>query len=119
MCGKRARLAQTVKCLAKMDTKSELQSLFEEGFTEGELTVDPLWYVLWKPEKLDEFNSDYEVSAFAPEFTAFGTNGAGELLAVDSAGKVYMIPAIGMSSDYARLIAESIAEFKTYMKKGT
>jgi hypothetical protein len=57
--------------------KSVLGSWIYEGFIEGELSVDPEWYRLWRPEEIEEFNRDYELSEYAPGFLAFGSNGGG------------------------------------------
>ncbi len=102
-----------------MDIETEAKALRDEGYTEGELSVDPLWYIIWEPESIKEYNNDYELSKYAPGFTAFGSNGANELLAVDGSGFVYSIPAIGMEPQYAEKIAESISELKQYMQKNT
>ena len=47
--------------MAKMnieDIKQSLKSWIEEGFIEGELSVEPEWYVLWRPEELENFNHE-------------------------------------------------------------
>ena len=63
--------------------KQTLKSWLDEGFLEGELSVEPEWYVLWRPEELEEFNRDYQLAEYAPGFLTFGGNGGGELLAFD------------------------------------
>ena len=102
-----------------MNIESEIKTLRSEGYIEGELSVDPLWYIIWEPENIEEYNNDYELFKYAPGFTAFGSNGANELLVVDESGSVYTIPAIGMEPKYADKIAESISDLKQYMQKNT
>ena len=102
-----------------MDIEAEAKALRDEGYVEGELSVDPLWYIIWEPESIAQYNKDYELSMNAPGFTAFGSNGGGELLVVDKSGFVYTIPAIGMEPQYADKIAESISDLKQYMQKNT
>lgn len=97
--------------------KRILESWFAEGYMEGELAVEPEWYVLWRPEELDEFNRDYQLAEYAPGFTTFGGNGGGELLVVDQGGEVFMMPEIGMEPSAAIKIASSLNEFKGYMSK--
>lgn len=97
--------------------KETLRSWIDEGFVEGELLVEPGWYVLWRPEELEEFNQDYELSEYAPGFVTFGGNGGGELLVIKDTGEVFYIPAIGMDPDAAIKIAESLQEFKGYMQQ--
>ena len=99
------------------DLKSILKSWFEEGYAEGELSVEPEWYVLWRPDEIEEFNRDYELSEYAPGFVTFGGNGGGELLVVSELREVFYIPAIGMAPDTAIKIANSLNEFKGYMEK--
>lgn len=94
-----------------------LQSWIEEGFIEGKLSTEPEWYVLWHPDELEEFNKDYQINLYAPGFITFGSNGGGELLVVNKIGEVFYMPIIGMASDAAIIIADSLQEFKGYMKK--
>lgn len=59
------------------DVKQILETWLNEGYIEGELSVEPEWYVLWRPEELEEINRDYELQKYAPGFIAFGGNGGG------------------------------------------
>jgi hypothetical protein len=95
--------------------KQTLKSWINEGYIEGELSVEPEWYVLWLPEELEEINRDYEIQEYAPGFITFGGNGGGELLVVNDQAEVLYIPSIGMSPDTAIKIAGSLQEFKEYM----
>ncbi|WP_143133033.1 SMI1/KNR4 family protein [Pseudoduganella namucuonensis] len=82
-----------------------------EGFTSDE--AEPGYIELWAPEAIPANNRDIEVESLAPGFLAFAGNGGGEVLAFDAAGAVYMLPMIGMASDYAVQVAndfESLAE---------
>lgn len=97
--------------------KQILQSWIAEGYVEGELSVEPEWYVLWHPEEIEEFNRDYQLPECAPGFVTFGGNGGGELLVVNDEGEVFYLPAIGMAPDTAIKIASSLQEFKGYMQK--
>ena len=97
--------------------KQTLKSWLDEGFLEGELTVEPEWYVLWHPEELEEFNRDYQLAEYAPGFLTFGGNGGGELLVVNESGEVFYMPCIGMAPDTAIKIANSLQEFKGYMQQ--
>jgi len=97
--------------------KQILQSWVNEGYAEGELLVEPEWYVLWHPEEIEEFNRDYQLSEHAPGFVTFGGNGGGELLVVNDKGEVFYLPAVGMAPDMAIKIASGLEEFKGYMQK--
>lgn len=100
-----------------MDIKLKVKELIEEGYIEGELKVDPFWYIIWKPEEIDECNANYQFSEYAPGYTGFGDSGSNELLAVNDNGEVFIIPAIGMESRYSEKIASSIDELKQHMEK--
>lgn len=76
----------------------------------------PSYMVLWPLDKLDEFNSDYEVPQYAPGFRCFGSNGAGELLAFDEQDAVVCLPAIGMEPKNAVLVAHSWNEFVRFIE---
>ena len=102
-----------------MNLEAAVKELRAEGYLEGELSVDPLWYIIWEPENLEEYNKDYELSEYLPGYTAFGSNGSNELLVVDGSGTVYTVPAIGMEPQYANKIAESISDLKQHMEKNT
>jgi len=82
---------------------------------EGELGVEPGWFVLWLAETVIENNDGYEVHKWIPGFFGFGSNGGGELLAFDTRTaqpwKIYMIPFIPMEETEAILVAESFADF--------
>jgi len=97
--------------------KQTLKSWLDEGFLEGELSVEPEWYVLWRPEELEEFNRDYQLAEYAPGFLTFGGNGGGELLVVNESGEVFYMPCIGMAPDAAIKIANTLQEFKGYMQQ--
>ncbi|EIU7849065.1 hypothetical protein L3I74_000839 [Vibrio parahaemolyticus] len=104
--------------MSKLDElKKVLAEWISEGYIEGDLLVEPEWYVLWQPEELEEINKDYQLEEYAPGFVTFGGNGGGELLVINDVGEVFFIPAIGMSSDTAIKIASSLNHFKGYMKK--
>lgn len=97
--------------------KQVLKSWISEGFLEGELSIEPEWYVLWRPEELEEFNRDYQLAEYAPGFLTFGGNGGGELLVVNELGEVFYMPCIGMAPDTAIKVANSLQEFKGYMQQ--
>jgi hypothetical protein len=82
-----------------------------DGPKEGGLSVDPGWFQLWSPSEVEQLNRDYHVQEFVPGFFGFGSNGGGELLAFDTAGRVFMIPFVGMSAQDARQVVGSWAEF--------
>ena len=82
-----------------------------DGPKEGGLSVDPGWFQLWSLSEVEQLNRDYHVQEFVPGLFGFGSNGGGELLAFDVAGRVFMIPFVGMSAQDARQVAGSWPEF--------
>lgn len=99
------------------ELKQILRSWIDEGYAEGELSVEPEWYILWHPEEIEEFNRDYQLSEYAPGYITFGGNGGAELLVVNDDSVVFYLPAIGLEPETAIKIASCLQEFKTYMKK--
>ena len=81
----------------------------------GELGVEPGWFQLWRAEEVLAMNRDYRVSAFLPGFFGFGSNGDGELLALDlRSGPPYpvvMVPFLPMDIDEAVTLALSFSGF--------
>ena len=77
------------------------------------------YFDLCPEENLKEWNEDYEVAKYAPEFTVFGTNGGGELYVFDSSGAIFELPAIGMKSSAALKIANSWDEFRSQIIQTT
>jgi len=85
--------------------------LVGDGPREGGLAVEPGWFQLWPPDEVERWNREYHVQEFAPGFLGFGSSGGGELLAFDVAGRVVMIPMVGMSADEAMPVADSWSQF--------
>jgi len=88
-----------------------------DGPKEGGLSVHPLWFHLWQPDQVEQLNRDYQVAEFAPGFLGFGSNGGGELLAFDAAGRVFMIPFVGLCAEDARPVAGSWSQFVEKMER--
>ena len=99
------------------ELKTILTSWLNEGFTEGELSVEPQWYVLWRPDELEEVNRDYQLTEYASGFVTFGGNGGGELLVVNENCEVFYMPTIVMAPDAAIKVASSLDEFRGYMQQ--
>ena len=99
------------------ELKPLLKGWLSEGYDEGDLSIDPEWYVLWKPDELEKINKEYEIEKYAPCYITFSGNGGGDLLAVNAIGEVFCLPAIGMNPDTANKIADNLNEFKTFMSK--
>ncbi len=95
--------------MVTMNVLQVVTDLRKQGFIEGELSVDPEWYVIFEPKNLEQYNIEYEIAKYAPEFTIFGSNGVGELLVLNENGEVFALPTIGMESQYADKIAPVVA----------
>jgi len=100
-----------------IDLPEEYKRFLASGSREGPLTIDPGWYQLWPLAEIAELNAGYQIEQFAPGFLAFGSNGGGEILVFDARHRVFMIPAVGMSPDQARLVADSWTEFENSIEK--
>jgi len=86
----------------------------------GELKAEDFdrYFELCPEEEIEEWNADYEIDKYAPEFTVFGTNGGGELYVFNKEGAVFELPAIGMATEAALKIAESWGEFRSRIVDG-
>ena len=78
---------------------------------EGELAVEPGWFQLWPAEAVAERNTGYEVAGALPGCVAIGSNGGGELFALDPAGRVLVVPFIPMDLSEAVCIADDVPGF--------
>lgn len=70
----------------------------------------PGYIALWPLEDLPTNNAEIEIQKYAPGMLAFAGNGAGEVLAFDKTGAVYMLPLIGMEPSCAIHVAPSFNE---------
>ena len=82
---------------------------------EGDLGVDPGWFVPWPVKDVLLNNREYQIAKFAPGLFGFGSNGGGECLAFDlrdaGAGRIVMVPFIGMDLREAVVVAENFDQF--------
>ena len=82
---------------------------------EGDLGVEPGWFVPWRAEDVLLKNSEYQIAEAAPGLFGFGSNGGGECLAFDlrdvGAGRIVMVPFIGMDLQAVVVIAENFDQF--------
>jgi hypothetical protein len=81
----------------------------------GEAEFGQSWIVMWRVEDLAERNAGYGVQEFAPGFTFFGSNGAGEAYAWDwratRQARYVVIPFITPEPDAAVPCGDSLEEF--------
>lgn len=82
---------------------------------EGELGVEPGWFVVWSAEEALSATDEYEIPRYLPGYFCFGGNGGGELFVVpiiasNNRQPAYMVPAIGMATRYLTEIAASFDE---------
>lgn len=89
---------------------------------EGELGVEPGWFVIWPAEEAAIATDEYQMPTYLPGYFTFGGNGGGELF-VFSLGEdnqdrpVFMVPAIGMALEELQQIAPSFVEFEAQLGK--
>jgi hypothetical protein len=92
------------------------------GGSEGELSVEPGWFVVWDPETALAASDEYGLPEFLPGYFVFGGNGGGELFVLGQSGddpSVFMVPAIGMEAKHLVKIAANFAEFERATQGGT
>ncbi|MGL4462817.1 MAG: SMI1/KNR4 family protein [Planctomycetia bacterium] len=92
----------------------ELLRLHDGG--EGNLGAkQPGWFQLWPVGEVATLNRGYGVVEYLPGFFGFGSDGGGELLALDCRGRppwpVVIVPFIPLEAEDALPVAADFAEF--------
>jgi hypothetical protein len=80
----------------------------------GEGAIGESYLMLWTVEELGEYNEAYQVDEYAPGLLLFGSDGGGEGYAFDmrtSSPSIVMIPFVGMSLKYAKMVAPTFVAF--------
>ncbi len=84
----------------------------------GILDNDINYLILWEDDELVQFNEEYEVQKYVPNFFFIGSNGGGAGLAYKCTDqKLYSMPFIGMSEEDAVLVADSFTDFMERFEK--
>jgi hypothetical protein len=99
-----------------------LRFLQESNGAEGDLGIEPGWFVVWPAEEALKTTKEYGLPAYLPGYFTFGSNGGGELFvfelqAGDADRTIFMVPAIGMATSELLVVATSFAEFQFHMGK--
>lgn len=88
----------------------------------GEAEFGQSWIVMWRVENLVERNAGYKAQEFAPGFTFFGGNGAGEAYAWDwrptRKAHYVVIPFITPEPEEAVPCGDSLEEFLATLHRG-
>jgi hypothetical protein len=88
----------------------------------GETEFGQSWIVLWHARDLAERNQSLRVAEFAPAFTYFGSNGAGEGYAWDWSekghAKYLVLPFVSPEADAAIACGDTFEEFLTTLHGG-
>jgi hypothetical protein len=89
--------------------------LRESNGGEGNLDVEPGWCQLWPAAEVIAHNASYDVQAELPGFLAFGSSGAGQLLAFDGRGQrpfpVVAVPYVALGPEEASPVAADFTSF--------
>jgi SMI1 / KNR4 family (SUKH-1) len=82
---------------------------------EGELGAELGWFCLWPAAEVLTNNQEYELPESLPGFFGFGSNGGGELLALDCRARppwpVVIVPFIPLDAEEARRVAADFSGF--------
>ena len=96
--------------------ESYLDFLKKHNGASGDLPVQPWYFILWELEILIEYNADYEIQTYLPDYFAIGGQGGGEFFAFNlETLKIFTIPFVPMNEEDAILVAESFEEFENMM----
>ena len=89
-----------------------------DGDMEFETNYEFGGYIILEPlDLIEQFNTDIEISKHAPNYTAFTSDGGGEVFAFDKEGAIFLLPLIGMSPDDATKVAKSWNEYESNKMK--
>ena len=81
-----------------------------------ELDANPFLCEFWPQDALSNYNVEYEVPLYAPDYFGFATNGGGEMFALSPSGAVVCMPFIGMEPAVALPVAPSWAAFEGMLR---
>lgn len=84
---------------------------------EGELAVDPLWFVIFPVQDVVERNQGLQIAKWLPGYFAFGSSGGGCSLLFNTREsrpwKVYWADDVGMEEEY---VSESTPDFGAFIR---
>lgn len=96
---------------------SELVAYYAAGKPQVcELDEQPYLCEFWPFDELARYNSEYEVSKYAPGYFAFATSGGGEMFTISPSGTIVCLAFVGMSPTEELFVARSWAEFERMLK---
>jgi hypothetical protein len=82
---------------------------------EGELAVEPWWFVIDPVEDVVERNKDLEIARDLPGYFRFGSSGGGDSLLFNTREsrpwKVYCVDDVGMEEEYVKESAPNFGAF--------
>jgi hypothetical protein len=84
----------------------------------GDLGVYPGYFSLWPASEVASLHAAYEVPAYLPGYTGFGSNGGGELLAFAPDGRVVLVPFVPMDAADAIDVAPTFTDLVRAFGRG-
>lgn len=98
-------------------TSDELAEYYKSGKSlVCELDAQPYLCEFWPLEELERYNSEYEVSEYAPGYFGFATSGGGEMFTISPTGTIVCLAFVGMSPKEELFVASSWAEFEKMLR---
>lgn len=89
--------------------ESYLQFLCTTNGGEGDLGIEPGWISFWSAEEVLDLNRSYELDQLVPGFFGIGSNGGGDLIALDGRKgppfPVVAVPFVPLGVEDAMIIA--------------
>ncbi len=82
---------------------------------------DGSYLMLWRAEKICEFNDGYCVSELAPGIVLIGSDGGGNAFGVDTRVEPYRfiaVPFVDLDLEYLQVLGSSLEEFFTVLAYG-
>jgi hypothetical protein len=92
-----------------------------ENYQGIEESIGEEYVLLWGLEKLSETNIDYGINEFLPNTLGIGSNGGGELIALeykDDSYRIILTPFMDMDEDNHIEIGDSFSDFLIRLDEG-
>jgi hypothetical protein len=103
---------RVLKALSVRPPEDYVEFMSQSGGAEG--FIDESYLILWPVEQLEELNTAYHVTEFAPGLVLFGSDGADTAYGFDTrSGRstIVAVPFIGMSLDQVEVRGHTFLEF--------
>ncbi|HWC62543.1 MAG TPA: SMI1/KNR4 family protein [Rhizomicrobium sp.] len=97
--------------LSHLDLPPDYRAFLERHDGGAGFLANGFYLILWKANELEAWNKRYGAPDCVPGFFLIGSDGGGEAIAFDPAGRVVRLPFIPLAADNAMHIADNFTAF--------